>query len=1412
MSKLWRTEALLLLTFACAEERAPINRVQPNAIDKALLVGDLSASDDDPEFYMRTTVVDSPMGAADGLFTASDSQPTVRVRWEISENYLIARLTYELIEDSDHRGARRAKDGQPVAAYAIQSHFDIRHDYNATTGEEVNVLVENDSDRPWNERQYFRVDWSKNQVTDAYELDTLSQIGIYYGVKFEPVAYYVNDPSDPNAPVFDLEAGYFDVTLKVLASPQIIHDEEWGDFPACWLIGEWPASSCNPSEVTLRQSFRRVVDTDYEPLDYDGAKMDLFGLFTVDRFGYDRRYGVVDDRWHRFAARWNIWDRSHVSPVVSCGEGLGDPHLDANADGTEDACAAVGRGSRCDAFRGECTLPYRDRRVKTIPWYTNQGFPEDLFEGAKAALTGWSEGLRVAVQASRISECRRTKESDCELGIGWPEVWRDDYVPAYGNSGMNEVPRIFVLCHNPVDPGRGDDPACGPAGLRPRVGDLRYNVLNLIQEPQLNSPWGIMVDAEDPLTGEKIAGSANEWGAVLDLAASNLVTELQLFNGEIRPDEFIAGEDVSAWVAASSSDESRRSLLSKVELDSRRAAFDPKKLEPFTRGLTRPRPNAPSKVIARERARALADRTPGSGNTQISKRLQALRGTQLEAKLVSPEMLAAAGVDPTGAVSADAIQRASPFGRMSPAFRRKLARQESLERAKRHACRIQDLSPDNLLGLAKKARKLFPAPDPNDAAKVAAHRRQLFDWARQQFSMSVLSHELGHSMGLRHNFAGTFDSLNYRAGYWQLRTNNGKVTTDCPEGTVDGSSCVGPRWRDPYSVEELEENIGQYASSSVMDYPGDQNHDMILEGKYDRAALRFAYAQTTDVWATPGVSVTGSGDGKVEAYRLSGMSASPGLFGTYDFPPIDPTQPYERFHYSQYQRIFRLIDQCAPSAEPDAVLGEKCKEKQMDVADYRDLSDFVPDPAYAQYSWANTPKAIDPFGRVRRGYLFSSDEFSDSGNVPSFSYDAGADAYEQVRFLEQAYENRYLMDYFRRNRVRFNSWDVTARVQGHYLDNIQQLAKTFAFAAVLYSDGSTLSASFLDDGRFGPLELASTVALDLFARMMTRPEPGLYCDPNLAECPNYNPTGVTEDVYATDTAPAAGAGGAFEIPIGIGGRYIHNDFDYAQGYWWSDYQTQVGAYYDKIWATYYLAEAYDNFISNSKEDFTDGRYKNLNFASVFPEQVRRLYSGLFTGDAVSYAPWVVTSGSDQPLVVPTFPDWHSNAPQSRPRGAKLVDPNWAWNEQLYAMVFGAIFFPTDWSNQWVNEARITVLGQDRVDWPVAETYAFYNPLSGMTYRAHSTGTEGVFGVTHQKGIGARMLEWANRLVYVAYLVELDENGRALANPDGTLKLILDPQGRPQLDPETAGTAAVLQKYVENLDTLRELTATFERDL
>ena len=143
----------------CAEERDPINQVQANALAKSFFVGELAKPEDDPEFYMRVTVVDVDSGAgSDGLFTNSDAQPTMRVRWEITENLLLARLTYERIDNTDGKGVRRTPDGQAVAAYTIESHFDIKRSYNESTGEELNVIVENDTDRPWFRREHFRVD------------------------------------------------------------------------------------------------------------------------------------------------------------------------------------------------------------------------------------------------------------------------------------------------------------------------------------------------------------------------------------------------------------------------------------------------------------------------------------------------------------------------------------------------------------------------------------------------------------------------------------------------------------------------------------------------------------------------------------------------------------------------------------------------------------------------------------------------------------------------------------------------------------------------------------------------------------------------------------------------------------------------------------------------------------------------------------------------------------------------------------------------------------------------------------------------------------------------------------------------------------------------------------------------------
>src|SRR5690242_11036143 len=168
---------LAVVALGCGEQEPAINRVGVNVVEKSLFEG---------SWYMARTVIDVDYeGSALGTFpgdAASDSAQTFtampRIRWVIDKNYLFAYRDYELTQGGDGQskapGAPLQSDkpgdvmGQPVATFKIEKHFDIRRDYNPATGEELNVIVENDTDRKWYERQYMRVDWSKNLLPGYY--------------------------------------------------------------------------------------------------------------------------------------------------------------------------------------------------------------------------------------------------------------------------------------------------------------------------------------------------------------------------------------------------------------------------------------------------------------------------------------------------------------------------------------------------------------------------------------------------------------------------------------------------------------------------------------------------------------------------------------------------------------------------------------------------------------------------------------------------------------------------------------------------------------------------------------------------------------------------------------------------------------------------------------------------------------------------------------------------------------------------------------------------------------------------------------------------------------------------------------------------------------------------------------------
>ena len=87
----------------------------------------------------------------------------------------------------------------------------------------------------FDEQCALELDASQNLITTAYDLDTLAALKIFADepLVYEPVAYSVKDPSDPDAPVFEASTGYFDITNKVYVKPQIL-ETSFGSFPACF--------------------------------------------------------------------------------------------------------------------------------------------------------------------------------------------------------------------------------------------------------------------------------------------------------------------------------------------------------------------------------------------------------------------------------------------------------------------------------------------------------------------------------------------------------------------------------------------------------------------------------------------------------------------------------------------------------------------------------------------------------------------------------------------------------------------------------------------------------------------------------------------------------------------------------------------------------------------------------------------------------------------------------------------------------------------------------------------------------------------------------------------------------------------------------------------------------------------------
>jgi len=1379
------TLLLLLGSMSCASERAPINRVQANALKKSFFVGaSLSDQSDNPEFYYRPTIVDVDYGASqDGLFTAS-GQTMARVKFEITEDLLVARLTYERIADSTLNGTPASPDqnsGQIVAAFKIESQFDIKRAYNPTTGEELNIVEENTTDSPWYSREYMRVDWSQNLITSAYQLDTLAALKSFEPDAFvyEPVAYSVTDPHDPDAPIFDEETGYFDITNKVFVTPQTL-DTPFGPFPACYLSpdffgGSAPVGNCNPTEVKVRLSFRPVGGTDYEPIHWDGARMNMFGMFTTgelnpDRLGYDRNYGVVDDKWYRFVSRHNLWQQSHArdgaGKLIPCYTEAttpvgAEPSRDviaadgsASPDGTDDECETAGAGSRCDRFSHACTLPYAKRQTKLIPFYYGPESDPTLFDSTAQALAQWDGALRQTVQTARYTECIRISGGVQRAVV---DACKQQYDPSF-DAALTQVPTIFTLCHNPVIV--GDDPGCGPATTLARIGDLRYNMIDVIQKPQTGSPWGILADASDPITGEVVAASVNVWNAVTDVAAQTTVDTMRWYTGELSNADVSNADYLKPLVSSDARSpqfgSSTPPQLSASEAAARVASLD-------TRLNDGTKYSAPAGLSgqaladwAESQVRAkYGDQALGSGNAPINARMTAMLGSPGETQLITAPYLRLAGVDPTVPVNDTARNVASPLRGNFAQFLWDFERQRQARLASIGTCIEEAPEPTSVVDWATIMQQKFPLTDedPNTpgvqagTSQIQTRNDKWHDFIRRRLNFGVLLHELGHSMGLRHQFTSSFDALNYEPQYWQLRTRNGVETAACTAPTTDGTTCIGPRWNDPITQGERDGLLYRWQHTSVMDYPGDLTQDTLGIGAYDRAAMRLEYADVADVWDDTTVSCRGSGTGTPACSNrgqiLHGLLDG---FGGLTGPIYQDTRP---FHYSQLGSKLGLIKNCRPAdTNPPAgwdeslngvyspvfdgkiVAGSVCDGIPTDYVPYRELLPdsgvFTQEPGIGDEVQRN----FDQLGRVRRPYMFGSDEFADIGNVPVLRHDNGADAYEISHFLISDYEDRHLFESYRRNRTTFNLRGAFMRGFNRDNSKLMEITKSFALLNELYQ-GVGFDSFVQDEGQLKPGALAATLVFDHFARILTRPSSGAHfgdtaLDPAgslVLRSTDQLPTVATKspiNLLVPDGSTGIG------VDVSWGGRPLHNALDNTKGYYATQYDLWVGSYYDKTIAMDLMTDSIDRFISEARDDFNDGRYRNTSFATMFPDGMRRLLASTLTEDhditgwraaatkgipdadkqgsptrALGFRAWwskgspSVCWPTNGQILCQQYPgDASVTAAPGVPSDSVALDPEVGFEVQKFITFFSMLNLPETWKLNFVDMMRIWQVGSD----------------------------------------------------------------------------------------------------------------------
>lgn len=1023
-----------------------------------------------------------------------------------------------------------------------------------------------------------------------------------------------------------------------------------------------------------------------------------FGYFRTDRFQIDRENGTQYNARERLINRHNIWAKSR----------------DEN-----------GRA-----------LPFTKRPVKPIVYILNAGFPSDLLEATQGRLADdWNHAFMDAVAAARGLDGAHQLPANLNEGFeGFPEVTRMFEIRQ--NSCNVAAAQAYADKHDMGDAlaansiatiGYGNlEEACAVLEFESQqrraagddievfrweqLGDLRYNFLNWASKAELAGPLGYGPSASDPLTGEIISANANMYGASVDTYANWGADIVQLLNGDIETGDIING------------------TVSREHVEAVRNRW--------AEGTPKERVDAFMSLFDR-RATAMSDSRyfQSIPVTALQQGLTKLRDSGIEDEfLVDSETLRLFGNDPSSFQSGQITDKMMQNARPSTWAREHIPEQMLIAANARAVASVSDqgFQSNDVVGAAGKVEELTDylgrknfcfvgsqvEPAIADlAARIKAeglNRDQIVKLIRESVYVGVTAHELGHTFGLRHNFEGSADALNYFPQYW------GVGAEGLPEGK---EHLVGFGLTDQRQV--------QY--SSIMDYHQRFNSDFAGIGLYDKAAIKLGYAETVEVFDEPEGDAFVARDWITQTFLLdpndfpslvSGGNANTAIDSLFD-------DAYETALGGDSTALMDIANSDDPrvAARPENLY----RRKDIPIRDWlrnemltARFTGGFDDNDCAGQGERNEPGCADfilaRFGladddgrspKVTVPYSFCADEFAFGGNLTCNRWDMGSTSREIVRNAGELYEFYYPFDAFRRDRVLnpFGSW-ANNYMNRLYSRTYQPMLNAYRFF-YYYRRAQTLRVypTIRDWGT------AALQGMDFFVRVLQQPEPGTYC--------KVNGTWLPED-RASEADCVAGN----TATIGLDqGRIFESNWD-------NEYVFQpinIGNYWDKALAIQAMTSSDAFFFRDFSQETNRGAF-SIGYYRIFQDEMLKLFSGLMRDDTSVYAPRLYDEDGDGQLEVfyqPFLTTGIYGEPLAN-NGQTLGDPvrpSTSFQLRNWAAIFGMINMTStlDQTLDFATRTRITLTGQigepevntdpdgDGVD--DIEIIEFTDPLTHLSYRS-----------------------------------------------------------------------------------------------